>query len=126
MTIIERQPKRGASKAGDRIRQGRAGDGVRLDAAGRILIQFELRSDGCHYVRLARADVGVICTHSEGRRPGFTWLCYLPDQRRTPQFAETLDKAKDAMRVSVEDWCQTAGLVSRPKRAGRPVEGWRA
>jgi len=122
---IERKPKRG-SKPGDTIRQGRAGEGVRLDGAGRIVIQYELRSDGCHYVRLARADVGVICKHNEGCRPGFTWLCYLPDQRRTPQFAETLDKAKDAMRVSVEDWCDAAGLVTRPKRAARPVEGWRA
>ena len=122
---VERKPRRGGA-AGDKIRQGRAGEGVRLDGAGRIVIQYELRSDGCHYVRLARADVGVICTHNEGRRPGFTWLCYLPDQRRTPQFAETLDKAKDAMRVSIEDWCQAAGLVSRAKRAGGPAGVWRA
>ena len=37
----------------------------------------------------------------EGQRAGFNWLCFLPEQRRAPRFAETQDKAREALGPAV-------------------------
>ena len=131
---VERKPKRG-SKAGDAIRQGRVKDGriaqpVRT-GSGKIILTFDARDDGCIYVKSRVAEVGVICAQraERGVRPGFNWLCFLPEQRSKPQFAADLDKAKDAIRSCVETWGEAAGLVARPKPPNRQpgqVSGWRA
>jgi hypothetical protein len=126
---VESRHKR-CSSAGDKIRQGRVTAPART-GSGKVILAFEARADGCIYVVARVADVGVICRQDSGRgqRPGFTWLCFLPEQRRAPQFAETLDKAKDAMRSAVETWCDAAGLVARGKHPHRhpgQVNGWRA
>lgn len=126
--LVERKAKRD-SKPGDKIRQGRVDRAARVSSGGRLQLAFDARSDGCIYVLLARAEVGVICRKDEGMRPGYNWLCWLPEQRPTPQYAETLDKAKDAMRVTVESWCEAAGLAPRakhPHRHAGQVVGWRA
>lgn len=126
--IVER--KRG-SRPGDDKRRGRVADGVTRDQTVRIALLFEERSDGCCYCLLKVAEVGVICRQRADRwqRPGFTWLCFLPEQRKAPQFAADLDKAKDALRSAVETWCEAAGLAARAKHPHRypgQVQGWRA
>lgn len=122
--------KRRRSLAGDKIRQGRVDAPLRT-GGGKIVLQFEPRADGCIYCLSRRADIGVICRQSaeRGQLPGFTWLCFLPEQHSKPQFAGDLDKAKDAMRSAVETWCEAAGLAARPNHPHRhqgQVIGWRA
>lgn len=117
------------SRPSDKLRQGRATSPPR-DQLGRIVLAFDARADGCIYCLLRRAEIGVICRQSDGLRPGFNWLCFLPEQRATPNYAASLDAAKDALRVCVEAWCEAAGLVARKRThphafPGR-VLGWRA
>ena len=126
---VEIKPRRG-SHAGDKIRQGRV-EAMPRAGSLKIVLVFEDRPDGCIYCLSRRAEVGVICRQNaeRGQRPGFTWLCFLPEQRRAPQYAETLDKAQGAMRSAVETWCEAAGLCARPKHPHRhpgQVQGWRA
>lgn len=124
---VERKPKRG-SKAGDAIRQGRIAAPART-GSGKIILSYDVRDDGCIFVKSRVAEVGVICAQraERGVRQGFNWLCFLPEQRSKPQFAADLDKAKDAIRSCVETWCEAAGLVARPKHPNRgQVTGWRA
>ena len=128
--IVERKRARG-SRPGDPKRHGRVAEGIVRGAAVRIVIDFEERPDGCCYCLLRRAEVGVICRQKAeiGQRPGYTWLCFLPEQRKAPQFAADLDKAKDALRSAVETWCEAAGLSASPKHPHRypgQVQGWRA
>jgi len=116
------------SGAGDEIRQGRAGSAAIMP--GSIELAFEARQDGRTYVMLKRAEVGVICKQQaeRGLREGFNWLSFLPEQHSKPKFAETLAKAKDALRSVTETWCEAAGLVARPNhphhRRGN-VTAWR-
>lgn len=124
---VERKRQR-TGKVGEAIRQGRADKSAAV-SAGAITLTFEERADGCCYVLVRKAEVGVICRQrpDAGELPGFNWLCFLPEQRRAPSFAADLDKAKDAMRVTVESWCAAAGLCARAKRPPRgTVQGWRA
>lgn len=124
---VEHKRKRG-SAAGDKIRQGRVA--APSIVPGRIVLAFEERRDGCCYVLCGRAEVGVVCRQraDAGVRGGFNWLCFLPEQSTKPKFAETEDKARDAIRVAVESWFEAAGLVAKPKHPhaypGKPV-GWR-
>jgi hypothetical protein len=131
---VEVKRKRG-SAAGDAIRQGRVKDGQLAPpartGAGKVILTFEPRDDGCIYVKSRVAEVGVICAQraERGVRPGYNWLCFLPEQRSKPQFAADLDKAKDAIRSCVETWCEAAGLAARgqhPHRHKGGVVGWRA
>lgn len=116
------------SRAGDARRSGRAGQADRpSDRPPQLELRFELRSDGCLYVVLGRADVGLICQQAPGiGRPGWNWLCMLPEQRATAQFAADLLKAKDAMRSAVETWCEAAGLCAVPRRPRGEARAWRA
>lgn len=115
------------SKPGDRVRQGRV-DAVPR-GAGKIALRHDERADGCVYVLLAQAEVGVICRQPQGVRPGFNWLCFLPEQHTKPKYAETIEKARDALRSAVETWVEAAGLMARPRHPhahpGHAV-GWRA
>jgi hypothetical protein len=127
---VERERAR-LSRPGDQIRRGRVDDGVDRRAAVKLALAFEARADGCIYCLLRRAEIGVICRQdaARGQRPGFTWLCFLPEQRRSPQFAADLAKAQDALRSAVETWCEAAGLTTRPRHPHRhagQVQGWRA
>lgn len=127
-TFTVEKVKRRGSAAGDKIRSGRVQPSARAGHAA-IVIDFEERPDGCIYCTLRKAEVGVICRQPQGARPGFNWLCFLPEQRRSPQFAADLDKAKDALRVTVETWCEAAGLGARAKHPHRhpgQTVGWRA
>lgn len=131
MVEIRRRKKNRFAAAEHAFRQGRVAEGIERAAAVKIALAFEERPDGCIYCWLARAEVGVICRQraERGQRPGFTWLCFLPEQRRAPQFAADCDKAKDALRVCVESWCAAAGLTARPKHPHRyagQVQAWRA
>lgn len=121
--------KKRRSAAGDKIRQGRVESPPLVPSL--IALTYIEREDGCIYVLLAKAEVGVICTQKAdvGQRPGFNWLCFLPEQRRAPRYAADLDKAKDAIRVTVEGWCEAAGLAAKARRhphafPGKPL-GWR-
>lgn len=106
-------------------RTGRAAPRGRVIEARKVEVRFERRADACLYCILDRAIVGVICEQPPGGRPGFNWICMLPEQRVSPQFAADLEKAKGAVRRAVEGWCECAGLVMRPRQAPA-VRVWRA
>lgn len=114
--------------AGDPRRSGRASPAEAFDAPPRIELQFSFsRADGCIYAVLGRMRVGMICQETaRAGAPGWNWLCELPEHRPTHKFAATLQKAKDAMRVAVEGWCEAARLVPAPRRHKREVRAFRA
>lgn len=112
------------SRAGDTRRTGRAAPRDRVVETRRVEVRFERRADACLYCVLDRAIVGVICEQPAGGRPGFNWICMLPEQRVSPQFAVDLEKAKAAVHHAVEGWCECAGLVARARQP-QGVRTWR-